>query len=182
MASDYNNVAEQAYNGMVTWYASATAGKPKGYKLTPKQESERQSWVLTAKAAADTANVEALSGSADEKQALWWLLQVAKFDAVTTGSAKQAVAAATQARTLATQLLSYGAGGADADQLRLDVDRANLIIAANGSKSAASWADTLGCNVADFWSPCGAAEQSNWLIWVLGAAVVVWYGRKKKWF
>jgi len=182
MASELNRIAEEAYNAMANWYAGVSFGKPKGYKLTPKQEAERKSWVLTAKQAADNANLDAESGSTDEKQALWWLLQVAKFDAVTTGQANQAVSSATQAKTLATQLISYGATGQDAEQLKLDVERAGLIIAANGSKSGPSWVDMLGCNAADFWSACKSETQTNWLLWAVVAAAAIWYGKRSKWF
>lgn len=171
-------VAKDSLSQMLSWYRSATSGKPVGYVLSSAEEAKRTNWVQTAREAAVNA-IDYVDAS-ERPQALWLLVQVEQFDAVTTGRAQDAIAAAQSAKLAAKQLQGMNPDSLTAAALALTVERADFIVNKGGKKSAPTWVDELGCGAADFWSPC--AGQSNWLWWVIGAAAVLWYGKKKKWF
>lgn len=172
-------VASEQLDQLHNWWSGLTASKPKGYKLAPAEDAKRRSYVDTIRAAATDA-VDDIGSGAELPQALWVLLQLEEFDAVTTGSPKEAVAAAQSAALVAKQLQGMKPDAQTAAHLSLVAERSAFIVAHNGVKPALTWTDSLGCNAAEFWGPCN--QNSNWLLWVVGAAAVIWYGRKKKWF
>ena len=178
-SSDILKIASDELEQLYKWWSALQAGKPKGYQLTVAEDSKRRTYLDTIRGAATDALDDAKQ-NVDIADAQWVLLQAAKFDAVTTAVPKEAVAAAQSAILYAKSLKERKPDEQTAAELAMVPERAAFILANNGKRPALTWADSLNCGAADFWGPCNAGN--NWLLWIVGAAVVVWYGRKKKWF
>ena len=157
---------------LLTWWDGLASSKPKGYKLSAAEEKTRRDLINNA-----IFEIETLG---DEQKALD-SVELFKLAATSSPTLSEAKSNAGEVLDALDNLVALGYR-ADTEQMQRYRSRAQFILSSQTDKRGAlTWSDALGCGSASFWDPCAPA-QSNWLWWAVGAAVVVWYGRKKKWF
>lgn len=153
------------------WYNSLTSQKPKGYVLSATEEAKRTQLV-------EQADAEVLA--LPKREGLVQSFELWSFAAVTAPTLGEAKDAAQNARD-ALEAYSSLAYSTPTDQVKFWQTRIDFILQSTTNKRGAlTWSDAVGCPDVSFWDECQA--QSSWLWWAVGAAVVVWYGRKRKWF
>ena len=157
---------------LLAWWDSLASSKPKGYTLSAVEEKTRRDLINNA-----IFEIETLG---DEQKALD-SIEIFKLAATSSPTLSEAKSNAGEVLDALDNLVALGYK-ANTEQMQRYRSRAQFILSSQTHKRGAlTWSDALGCGGASFWDQC-APDQNNWLIWVLGAAVVVWYGRKKKWF
>lgn len=158
---------------LLTWWDGLSASKPKGYQLNATEQKKRIDLISNA--------ILEIATEQDEQKELD-SVELYKLAAVTATTLGQAKAYAGDLLDALDNLVALGYR-ADTEQMQRYRARAQFILSSQTDRRGAlTWSDALGCGGASFWDPCAPAQDSNWLWWALGAAVVVWYGRKQKWF
>lgn len=157
---------------LLTWWDGLASSKPKGYTLSAVEEKTRRDLINNA-----IFEIETLG---DEQKTLD-SVELFKLAATSSPTLNEAKSNAGEVLDALDNLVALGYR-ADTEQMQRYRSRAQFILSSQTHKRGAlTWSDALGCGGASFWDPCAPA-QSNWLWWAVGAAVVVWYGRKRKWF
>lgn len=157
---------------LLTWWDELSASKPKGYKLNATEQKKRVNLISNA--------VLEIYTEEDEQKELD-LVELYKLAAVTAPELGEAKRYAGDLLDALDNLVALGYR-ADTEQMLRYRSRAQFILSSQTDRRGSlTWSDALGCGGASFWDPCAPA-QSNWLWWAVGAAVVIWYGRKRKWF